>query len=96
MFFKQVFYYTPGNDAVGMLLAQARIANADSSAWSSEPASAWWAWRLNGPVAAAISVAVFSFDPNFLGHAPLVKNDVPIALAISRLHDRRMARRASA
>jgi hypothetical protein len=40
----------------------------------------WWAWRLAGPLAAVVGVAVFSLDPNFLGHSPLVKNDVSMTL----------------
>lgn len=40
----------------------------------------WWAWRLRGPTAAIVAVAVFAFDPNFLAHGPLVKNDVAITL----------------
>ncbi|MGA2584081.1 MAG: glycosyltransferase family 39 protein [Tepidisphaeraceae bacterium] len=44
----------------------------------------WWAWRLAGGLAgrlaAVVAVAAFAFDPNFLAHAPLLKNDAPIAL----------------
>ncbi len=43
-------------------------------------AIAWWAWRLAGPVAAVVAVAAFSFDPNFLAHSPLIKNDVVTSL----------------
>jgi ketosteroid isomerase-like protein/4-amino-4-deoxy-L-arabinose transferase-like glycosyltransferase len=42
----------------------------------------WWAWRLAGRVAAVVALAAFCLDPNFLGHAPLIKNDVPLALAL--------------
>jgi hypothetical protein len=42
---------------------------------------AWYAWKLAGPIAALIAACLFAFDPNFLGHAPLVKNDVAISLA---------------
>ncbi|MDP9172489.1 MAG: hypothetical protein M3O30_01305 [Planctomycetota bacterium] len=41
---------------------------------------AWWAWRLAGPVAAMVGATAFALDPNFLAHAPLVKNDVFITL----------------
>jgi hypothetical protein len=37
---------------------------------------AWWAYRLAGKTAALIATAMFALDPNFLGHGPLVKNDV--------------------
>src|SRR5688572_18380335 len=40
----------------------------------------WWAWRAWGPVAAVVATAAFALDPNFLAHAPLVKNDVAVAL----------------
>lgn len=38
------------------------------------------AWRLAGPLAAIVATALFAFDPTFLAHAPLVKNDVAITL----------------
>lgn len=41
---------------------------------------AWWAWRLRGPIAGVVAVAAFCLDPNFLAHAPLIKNDVSITL----------------
>ncbi len=41
---------------------------------------AWWAYQLGGPVAAIAAAALFCLDPNFLAHAPLVKNDVPLSL----------------
>jgi hypothetical protein len=41
---------------------------------------AWWAWRLAGRLAAIAAAAAFCFDPNFLAHGPLVKNDVAITL----------------
>ena len=44
---------------------------------------AWWAWRWRGPVAAVVATAAYCFDPNFLAHAPLLKNDVPLALVLT-------------
>jgi hypothetical protein len=41
---------------------------------------AWWAWGLAGSAAAVAAAALVALDPNFLGHAPLLKNDVPITL----------------
>jgi hypothetical protein len=41
---------------------------------------AWWSWRLAGPLAAIVALAVFCFDPNFLAHTPLIKADVATAL----------------
>jgi len=46
---------------------------------------AWWAWRLAGPLAALVALFAFCLDPNFLAHAPLIKNDVPLALALTAL-----------
>jgi len=41
---------------------------------------AWWSWQLAGAWAAVFATALFAFDPNFLGHGPLVKNDVLLTL----------------
>ncbi len=41
---------------------------------------AWWGYRLAGAKAALIAVVLFAFDPNFLAHSSIVKNDVPMAL----------------
>ncbi len=43
----------------------------------------WWAWRLAkggaiGLLSATIAAALYAFDPNFIGHAGLAKNDVII------------------
>jgi hypothetical protein len=40
---------------------------------------AGFAWKLGGPVAAVLATALFALDPTFLGHAPLLKNDVAIS-----------------
>ncbi|HEX3356833.1 MAG TPA: hypothetical protein VHS31_07680, partial [Tepidisphaeraceae bacterium] len=40
----------------------------------------WWAWKLAGRIGAFAATACYALDPNFLGHAVLVKNDVPLAL----------------
>jgi hypothetical protein len=39
-----------------------------------------WAWELGGVVPAAVATFLYCLDPNFLGHAPLMKSDVPCAL----------------
>lgn len=39
-----------------------------------------WAWQLAGRWAALLAMALFCFDPNFLAHAPLMKDDVVFAL----------------
>ncbi len=38
------------------------------------------AWQIGGALAGLIAAVLYSFEPNFLGHAALLKNDVPIAL----------------
>jgi hypothetical protein len=43
-------------------------------------AIAAFAWRIAGLVAAVAATTLFAFDPNFLAHAPLVKNDVIVSL----------------
>ncbi|MGD0139132.1 MAG: hypothetical protein ABSD28_09660 [Tepidisphaeraceae bacterium] len=80
LFFQDVFYYTPENNAVAALVAaRGRMLMLGVVLGA---AIAWWAWRLGGPAAGAAAAAAFCFDPNFLAHAPLVKDDVPIALAL--------------
>jgi hypothetical protein len=75
----QALYHTPGVDADTVLRAErARML---AIAVIIGVVVAWWGWRLAGPVAAIVGLAAFSFDPNFLAHAPLVKNDVISALA---------------
>ena len=74
----RTLYQTPGNDgspgrrgrAMALVLGVALAALIGR-----------WAWELGGPVAAVAAAAVYALDPNFLGHAALVKNDVGISLA---------------
>jgi hypothetical protein len=40
----------------------------------------WWAGKLGGGGAAVAATFIFCWDPNFLGHAALAKNDVGISL----------------
>jgi 4-amino-4-deoxy-L-arabinose transferase-like glycosyltransferase len=43
---------------------------------------AWWAFRLSGSTGALIAAGLFAFDPNFIAHGALVKNDVVVALLL--------------
>ncbi len=45
----------------------------------------WWGWKLGGAVASIVAGLFFALDPNFLAHAPLVKNDVVFSLAMTAL-----------
>jgi hypothetical protein len=45
----------------------------------------WWAWRIGGGVAAIVATGLFCLDPNFIAHAPLVKNDVVFSLVMCAL-----------
>jgi 4-amino-4-deoxy-L-arabinose transferase-like glycosyltransferase len=41
---------------------------------------ALWAYQIRGGWAAIAAAAFFCFDPNFIAHAALIKNDVPLSL----------------
>ncbi len=78
-FSDETMYRTPGNDADSLLRrsrAMMLILGVLTGA-----CIALWGWKLAGPAAAICAVVLFCLDPNFLAHAPLVKNDVAIALA---------------
>jgi hypothetical protein len=46
---------------------------------------ATWGWQAGGGIAAIAATALFCLDPNFLAHAPLMKNDVSITLAMAAM-----------
>ena len=74
----KALYQTPGIDADKLLrAARMRMVLLGVALGA---AIAWWAWRLRGPLAAVVATAAFCFDPNFLAHSPIVKNDVLITL----------------
>ncbi|HEX4053547.1 MAG TPA: hypothetical protein VHX86_04710 [Tepidisphaeraceae bacterium] len=79
-FASDVLYRTPGNDADTLLRrGRARIVVLGVILGA---LIGWWAWRLAGPVAGIVAMAFFCLDPNFLAHAPLVKNDVALTLTL--------------
>jgi len=78
-----VLYHTPGNNPQG-LIDRARVRMIVLGVLLGM-LIAWWAWRLAGPLAALVALGAFCLDPNFLAHAPLIKNDVPVALALTAL-----------
>jgi hypothetical protein len=78
-----VLYHTPGNDP-DLLIRRARDRMIVLGILLGM-LIAWWAWRLAGPMAAVVALGAYCLDPNFLAHAPLIKNDVPLALALTAL-----------
>ncbi|HEY7090329.1 MAG TPA: hypothetical protein VH518_19690 [Tepidisphaeraceae bacterium] len=75
-----VLYQTPGNDPDALINSSRRMMLVIGIALGAVLAA--WSWKLGGPVAAIVALLFYAFDPSFLGHAPLVKNDVPITLMI--------------
>jgi 4-amino-4-deoxy-L-arabinose transferase-like glycosyltransferase len=82
-FVVQTMYRTPGNDPDGFI----NRSRALMLIWGVALGVliVVWAWELAGPWAAIMACALYCFDPNFLGHTPLVKDDVAIALAMTGL-----------
>jgi hypothetical protein len=74
-------YRTPGND-VDQVLLRAR-AMMLILACAGVALVARWSWKLGGPLAATLATALLTFDPNFLAHAPLLKNDVAVSFALA-------------
>ena len=54
----------------------------------------WWAWKLAGRMGAFAATAAYAMDPNFLGHASLVKNDAPLGAGHDRIDVLTLAVRA--
>jgi hypothetical protein len=82
-FSREVLYQTPGNEADKLLrAARARMLALGVALGAG---IAWWAWRLAGRLAAIVATAAFCFDPNFIAHSLLVKNDVAITLVFVTL-----------
>jgi hypothetical protein len=71
-------YQTPGLDA-DTVLHRARLRMLAIGACLAV-VTAWWGWQIAGPAAGVFACLMFCLDPNFLGHSPLVKNDVALAL----------------
>jgi 4-amino-4-deoxy-L-arabinose transferase-like glycosyltransferase len=41
-----------------------------------------WSWQVGGPAAAVTATVLYALNPMILGHAPLVKNDISMALVL--------------
>lgn len=73
-------YRTPGNDGEAFIQEMR-----GQMVWIGVALGAvicWWSWRLGGTLAAIAATAFFAFDPNFIAHSPLVKNDVAMSLVM--------------
>ena len=79
-FATRTLFQTPGNDGLAFVRAARGM-----MLWVGVALGAllaWFAYRLGGAGAAVVAAALYCLDPNFLAHAPLVKNDVAIALCM--------------
>jgi dolichyl-phosphate-mannose-protein mannosyltransferase len=81
--FCQDMLFSWGNDATH-LLGISRLAFV-AVGMSLGAMIATWAWKLGGRWAAIAATVLFAFDPNFLAHSGLVKNDVMLALVLTSL-----------
>ena len=79
----ETLYRTPGNDA-DALVNKSRIMML-TAGLALGAVMGWWGWHLGGAAAAVVTTGLFSFDPNFLAYAPLVKNDVALTLVLVAL-----------
>jgi hypothetical protein len=74
-FTHDALYRTPGIDAQQTIRRMQHRMTLIGAALVA--AAAWLAWRLSGkPVVAMLAAALIAFEPNLLGHSPLLKNDV--------------------
>src|SRR5688572_1064739 len=71
-------YLTPGNDGGRFVDTSRRVMVVLGVALAALTGA--WAWRLAGPVAGVVAGALLCLDPNFIAHAPLLKNDVAVSL----------------
>src|SRR5437867_4926813 len=78
IFAVRTLYETPGNNDGDAFLQRSRAMYV-LVAVSLGALLAWWGWCLGGPITAIAAALLYSLDPNFLGHGPLVKNDVALA-----------------
>lgn len=76
----EVLYRTEGNDGEAIVMRSRAMMLIVGVALGG--VIAWWSWKLGGVVAALAGTAAFALDPNFIAHAPLVKNDVSLTLVM--------------
>ncbi|OGH56204.1 MAG: hypothetical protein A3I06_10950 [Candidatus Lindowbacteria bacterium RIFCSPLOWO2_02_FULL_62_12] len=74
-----VLFRTAGNDGDAMVGRSRRMMLIIGVALGA--VIACWSWQWAGPRAAVVASILFAFDPNFLAHAPLVKNDIAFSFS---------------
>jgi hypothetical protein len=79
-FVAQMLYRTPGVDADSFIARSRFMMLILGIALGTLIAR--WSWRIGGPACAVAATALYCFDPGFLAHSPLVKNDVAISLVM--------------
>lgn len=78
--FVRMLYQTPGNNADAFVMRQRAmmlIAGVGLGV-----VIGIWAGRIGGGIAAMTATTLFCLDPNFIGHASLVKNDLAFSAAM--------------
>jgi hypothetical protein len=70
-----------GATAVDALLARSRIVMIGIGVLLGA-AVGWWSWKIGGPTAAVVAVALYAVSPTFIGHAALLNGDVAMSLAM--------------
>ncbi|MDW8262342.1 MAG: glycosyltransferase family 39 protein [Phycisphaerales bacterium] len=83
MFTHEVLYRTDGNDGEAFVRRSRAMMLVLGVALGA--IIACWGFQIGGAAAAVFATLLYSLDPNFLAHAPLVKNDVAMALCIAGL-----------
>lgn len=76
----KMLYMTPGNNGPAFINASRTMMIAAGLALGIVVSA--WAYRLAGAAAAIAACILFGFDPNFLAHTALLKNDVAISLCL--------------
>lgn len=77
----ETLYRTPGNDGAAFV-DRGRMTMLPM-AIGAAILTIIWAWQLAGPLAGVIAAALFCLDPNLIGHASLVKNDLMMTFCMT-------------
>lgn len=74
----QVLYRTPGNDADGFLMGYRIMLIGLAVALGALVCR--WGWRVGRATGGTVATALYCLDPNFIGHAAMIKNDIAMSL----------------